>query len=267
MPLIPYICTTCGVQYPPSATPPSRCKICEDDRQYVNPKGQSWITLASLNQQYKNIIEQVAPNLYAIYTGPAFGIGQRAHLLITPGGNILWDCISNIDQETIAEVNKLGGIKAIALSHPHYFTTIVEWSKAFGNAPVYINALDEEWLCRRDAPLHLWEKQEITLWDDIKLICSGGHFPGGSVLYSPQNDGLLLVGDVIQVSPDLKSVSFMYSYPNLIPLSKKDILQIQQSVSHLKYQAMYGAFGRYILKGAMAVMDFSVSRYLRIFEA
>jgi glyoxylase-like metal-dependent hydrolase (beta-lactamase superfamily II) len=263
MPLTPYICTTCGVQYAPTATPPSKCKICEDDRQYLNPKGQSWTTLADLNHQHKNIIEQVAPNLYAIYT---FGIGQRAHLLITPGGNILWDCISNIDEETIAEVNKLGGIKAIALSHPHYFSTIVEWSKAFGDAAIYVNALDEEWLARRDAPIHLWQGDEITLWDYIQLICCGGHFPGGSVLYSPQNDGLLLVGDVIQVSPDLKTVSFMYSYPNLIPLPKKDILQIQKSISGKVYQAMYGAFGRYILKDAMRAMAFSVERYLRIFE-
>lgn len=266
MPLTPYICTTCGVQYAPTATPPSQCKICEDDRQYVNPKGQSWTTLADLNHQHKNIIEQVAPNLYTIYTEPAFGINQRAHLLVTPGGNILWDCISNIDEETIAEVNKLGGIKAIALSHPHYFSTIVEWSKFFGDAPIYVNALDEEWLARRDAPIHLWQGNEITLWDNIQLICCGGHFPGGSVLYSPQNDGLLLVGDVIQVSPDLKTVSFMYSYPNLIPLPKKDILQIQKSISGKVYQAMYGAFGRYILKDAMRAMAFSVERYLRIFE-
>ncbi len=262
----PYICTTCGVQYPPSATPPPTCKICEDDRQYVNPNGQSWTTLADLNHQHKNKIELVAPNLYAIYTDPAFGIGQRAHLLITPGGNILWDCISNIDVETITAINQLGGIKAIAVSHPHYFTTVVEWSTAFNNAPIYINALDEEWLCRRDAPIQLWDEQELDLWDGITLIRCGGHFPGGSILYSPQNEGLLLVGDVIQVSPDLKSVSFMYSYPNLIPLPKRDILQIQHSISKLKYQSMYGAFGRYILTDAMAVMDFSVKRYLRIFE-
>jgi hypothetical protein len=262
----PYICTTCGVQYPPSDTPPRTCKICEDDRQYVNPHGQSWTILTELKHQHKNVIEQVAPNLYAIYTGPAFGIGQRAHLLVTPGGNILWDCISLIDDETIAAVNKLGGIKAIALSHPHYFSTMVEWSKAFDDATIYINAHDEEWLTRRDAPLNLWSRQELKLWDGISLICCGGHFPGGSVLYSPQNEGMLLIGDVIQVSPDLKTVSFMYSYPNLIPLPKKDLLQIQDAVSHVKYQSMYGAFGRYILKDAMAAMEFSVKRYLRIFE-
>ncbi|HEY4290466.1 MAG TPA: MBL fold metallo-hydrolase [Puia sp.] len=264
--LTPYICTTCGVQYPPSSVPPLSCKICEDDRQYVNPNGQTWTTLAKLNDHYKNTIEQVASNIYSIRTQPDFGIGQRAHLIVTPGGNILWDCISNIDKDTFEEINKSGGIKAIALSHPHYFSTMVEWSKSFNNAPIYVNSLDAEWLARKDAAVNLWEGHEFTLWDDIQLICCGGHFPGGSVLHNPQNGGQLLVGDVIQVCPDLKSVSFMYSYPNMIPLSKKEIRGIQSAISGKTYETIYGAFGRYITKNAMAVMDFSVDRYLRIFE-
>ena len=221
MNLTPYICTTCGVQYPPSATPPLHCKICEDDRQYVNPTGQSWTTLTELNHQHKNIIEQVAPGLYAIYTEPAFGIGQRAHLVISPGGNILWDCISLIDTETIETISALGGVQAMAISHPHYFSSIVVWGRVFGNVPIYINAFDEKWLTRRDANIKLWDEGTVNLWDGIQLIRCGGHFPGASVLFSPQNNGMLLVGDTIQVSPDQKTVSFMYSYPNLVPLPKK----------------------------------------------
>ena len=137
-----YICLTCGVQYPPSARPPFQCIICEDDRQYVNPAGQAWTTLEEINAQHKNIISRVTANLYAIFSEPAFAISQRAHLLLDSGGNILWDCITNIDEDTIEQVNKLGGIRSIALSHPHYFSTILEWSKAFGNVPIYVNALD-----------------------------------------------------------------------------------------------------------------------------
>ena len=29
-------------------------------------------------------------------------------------------------------MNELGGIAAIAISHPHYYTSMVEWSRAFG---------------------------------------------------------------------------------------------------------------------------------------
>lgn len=261
-----YICSMCGVQYEPSETPPATCPICQDDRQYVNPFGQSWTTLKELNQKHKNIIELIAANVYAIYTTPSFAIGQRAHLIISPGGNILWDCITNLDASTIALINALGGVKAIAISHPHYFSTIIEWSKAFGDAPVYVHALDEQWLARRSDSIRLWTGDSFDLWDAMKLILCGGHFPGACILYSPDNDGTLFVGDTIQVAPDLKTVSFMYSYPNLIPLAKKDILQIQKSVKDLHYTVMYGAFGRYIKSDAKASMDFSINRYLQIYK-
>jgi glyoxylase-like metal-dependent hydrolase (beta-lactamase superfamily II) len=264
MQAIPYICSTCGVQYPPAAVPPERCPICEDDRQYVNPAGQLWTTMQAVNSQHKNLIELITPNLYAIYTTPPFAIAQRAHLLVTHRGNILWDCITNLDASTVDLINKIGGIKAIAISHPHYFSTIVEWSRAF-NAPVFINAFDEEWLQQKDESIILWKEQEKELWNGIKLVRCGGHFPGGCVLHWPEGKALL-VGDVIQVAPDLKTVSFMYSYPNMIPLPKRDILQIKDAVKDLEYDAMYGAFGRYIRTKAKEATEFSINRYLNIFE-
>ena len=261
-----YICTTCGVQYEPSATPPDHCPICEDERQYVNPAGQSWTTLSQINRQHKNVFELIAPNVYAIYASPSFGIGQRAHLILSPHGNLLWDCITNIDSSTIAIIEKLGGIKAIAISHPHYYSTIIEWSKSFGHIPIYIHAADAQWLGRKDAAIQFWNEPKVILWDEMQLIHCGGHFEGACVLYAPLGKGALFTGDTIQVAPDLKTVSFMYSYPNLIPLPQKDILYIQQAVNGVPYDAMYGAFGRYIRHDAKTAMEYSFARYLKIFE-
>jgi glyoxylase-like metal-dependent hydrolase (beta-lactamase superfamily II) len=264
-----FICTTCGIQYDATAQPPAHCPVCEDERQYVNPGGQAWTTLEQVAARHRNIIELVAPNLYAIYTTPSFAIGQRAYLLLTPGGNILWDCITNLDASTIDMIKRLGGIKAIALSHPHYYSTIVEWSHAFDHAPVYVHAADAQWLGRRDPMIKLWEGSTQPLWDGISLVLLGGHFSGGAILHWPtagNGKGALLVGDVIQVCPDQKTVSFMYSYPNYIPLPKKDILQIQNAVQPLVYDAVYGAFGRVIRTGGQQAVAFSLERYLRIFE-
>ena len=219
-----------------------------------------------MEQKYKNIIELVAPGIYAIYTTPSFAIGQRAHLIISPAGNILWDCITYLDASTIALVRALGGIKAMAISHPHYFSTIVEWSDAFENVPVYIHSLDAEWLGRKSNSIVLWQEDRLQLWNGMQLVRTGGHFPGASILYTPQQEGILFTGDTIQVSPDLKTVSFMYSYPNMIPLPKKDIIGIRNSVKSLRFNSVYGAFGHYIRSGAKNCVDYSIERYLRIFE-
>lgn len=261
-----YLCNTCGVQYEPLIEEPANCKICQDERQYVNVNGQSWTSLPSINQRHKNIIEKVRDDLYALYTTPSFGIGQRAHLLLTPYGNILWDCISNLDESTIAIIRLLGGIKAIAISHPHYYGTMAEWSQRFDDIPVYIHAKDRAWLTRKDFNLVLWEEEERALWPQIKLINCGGHFDGGTILHHADEDGTLLVGDVIQVCPDRRSVSFMYSYPNYIPLRKREILRIQQLLSPLHYRYMYGAFGHYLKDNAKDITEYSLKRYLRIYE-
>ena len=93
---------------------------------------------------HHNLIKTVEPNLTGIGTQPSFSIGQRALLVQTPHGNVLWDCISLIDEMTITLVKALGGIAAIAISHPHYYSSMIEWSRVF-DAPVYLHADDRQW--------------------------------------------------------------------------------------------------------------------------
>ena len=150
-----FICLTCGTQYPPAAQPPRSCPICEDERQYVGLNGQQWTTLQALQEDHHNLIRSVEPGLTGIGTSPSFSIGQRALLVQTPGGNVLWDCISLIDEATVSAVNALGGISAIAISHPHYYSSMIEWSRAF-NAPIYLHAADREWVMRPDPAIIFW---------------------------------------------------------------------------------------------------------------
>jgi glyoxylase-like metal-dependent hydrolase (beta-lactamase superfamily II) len=260
-----FICSTCGVQYEASATPPLSCPICTDDRQYIGLAGQTWTTLEQVNSQHKNIIEKINPDIYAIYTTPSFAINQRAHLIKTTEGNVLWDCIANLDASTIEIIESLGGIKAIAISHPHYFSTIIEWAKSF-NAPIYIHSNDAGWLGRRGEAIQLWNGRYKVLWEGVKLVCCGGHFPGASVLHLANDKGALFTGDTIQVAPNLNTVSFMYSYPNMIPLPEKSIIQIRESVKDLDYNAIYGAFGLYIKENAKQAVSFSIERYLNILK-
>jgi glyoxylase-like metal-dependent hydrolase (beta-lactamase superfamily II) len=239
-----FICVACGTQYPPSATPPASCPICADERQFVPPAGQSWTTLRQLRVGRRNAFQRLEPHLYGLGTTPEFAIGQRALLLQAPGGNILWDCISLLDDATIDIVTALGGLRAIAISHPHYYTTMVEWSRAFGGVPIILHANDRQWVMRPDAAVAFWDGPAKELAPGIRLIHCGGHFAGGTLLHwesGAEGRGTLLTGDILQVVQDHRYVSFMRSYPNLIPLPPGEVERIAAIVTGLRFDRIYGA--------------------------
>src|SRR5690606_31156071 len=117
-----YICVTCGTQFAETAAEPASCPICDDERQYIRWGGQRWTTLEALQADHHNRIKREEAQLTGIGTYPSFAIGQRALLVQTDEGNLLWDCITLIDEPTIAAVKALGGVQAIAISHPHYYS-------------------------------------------------------------------------------------------------------------------------------------------------
>ena len=261
----PYICVTCGTQFTATEHAPERCPICDDERQYVGWDGQRWTTLENLARDYHNVIRAEEPGLTGIGTHPSFAIGQRALLVQTPGGNILWDCISLLDEPTIAAVRALGGIAAIAISHPHYYSCMVEWARAF-DAPVYLHAADRAWVMRPDPALDFWEGEARELGDGLTLLHCGGHFAGGTVLHwaaGAEGRGALLSGDILQVVQDRRYVSFMYSYPNLIPLPAATVRRIADAVAPYAFDRLYGAWwGRVVQEDAKAAVARSAARYI-----
>ena len=157
-----FICETCGTQFSPSEQPPPACPICDDERQFVLPSGQKWTTLDALARRHFNCYREYEPGLIGIGSVPPFGIGQRALLVRTPQGNLLWDCIALLDAATISIVKALGGLIGIAISHPHYYTTMVEWSRAFGGVPIHLHAGDKQWIMRPDPAVKLWDGDTLV---------------------------------------------------------------------------------------------------------
>ncbi|HLJ92156.1 MAG TPA: MBL fold metallo-hydrolase [Gemmataceae bacterium] len=262
-----FICTTCGTQYAEREQPLAACTICEDERQYVKATGQQWTTLEQLRRTNRNSLKFKEPGLIGIGTEPHFAIGQRALFLRTPKANVLWDCLSLIDQAVVEAIQAWGGISAIAISHPHYYSSMVEWSQAFGGVPIYLHAADRQWVMRPDNAIVYWEGKTRTLTEGLTLIHCGGHFEGGTVLHwagGAEGRGALLAGDIIQVVPDRKHVSFMYSYPNYIPLPAATIERIVQAVKPVEYDRVYGAFWDMVIdRDGKAVVERSAERYLR----
>ena len=262
-----YICATCGVQHAETEAPPEHCRICEDDRQYIGWNGQRWTSIPEMQKEYHNRIKAEEANLTGIGTDPGFAIGQRALLVQTPNGNVLWDCISLLDDATVQAIRELGGIAAIAVSHPHTVGSLVEWSHAFDNAPIYWHADNREWVMRPDPAFVFWEGKTHSLVDGLTLVRCGGHFPGSAVLHWPQGadgHGALLTGDTMQVARDRRYVSFMYSYPNIIPLNQRTVEGIVKAVEPYEFDRLYGGWWDFIVESdAKAAVKRSAERYIR----
>ena len=260
-----HVCVTCGTQFADGEDPPASCPICEDDRQYVGWSGQQWTTLDDLRAGHHNVVRDDL-GLTGIGTEPSFAIGQRALLVRSPQGNVLWDCITVLDDATVAEVRSVGGIRAIAISHPHYYSSMVEWSHAF-DAPVLLHAADREWVMRPDPQIEFWTGETRDLWAGIKLIRAGGHFPGGTVLHWPagaDGRGAMLSGDILQVASDRRWVSFMYSFPNYIPLPAVEIDRIVAALDPFAFDRVYGAWWeRNVAADAKGAVRRSAERYKR----
>ncbi|HEX2125507.1 MAG TPA: hypothetical protein VHF45_02965 [Thermoleophilaceae bacterium] len=255
-----FICVTCGTQFADTESPPLSCPICADPRQYVPPEGQRWTTLAELAGDHRNEV-RAEGDLVGVGTEPSFAIGQRALLVPFGDSNLLWDCISLLDEPTAEEVEHRGGLAGIAISHPHYYSAMVEWAHRF-DCTIHLHAADAQWVMRPDPSIRHWDGETLELGHGLTLIRGGGHFPGGTMLHHADGAGALLSGDIIQVIPDRTHVGFMWSYPNLVPLPEAVVREIGAAVEPFQYEAIYGAWwGRLIPRDGPQVIKRSVERY------
>jgi glyoxylase-like metal-dependent hydrolase (beta-lactamase superfamily II) len=256
-----FLCNACSTQFPDSDAPPERCPICEDERQYVPESGQEWTTLDKLRETHEAVIRDELADLLGIGCEPSFAIGQRALL----AGRILWDCQALLSDEIVNAIGARGGLAAIAISHPHYYSTMVDWAHTF-ECPIYVHADDREWVMRPDDWIVFWEGEECELVPGLTLLRLGGHFRGGQVLHWADRK-LLLSGDIVQVIPDRDHVGFMYSYPNLIPLPVETVRRMAEKLERLDFEQIVGAWwGRVVRRDAKDVVRRSASRYAAAVE-
>ncbi len=266
------ICVTCGVQFAESERPPEVCPVCVDERQFVGWAGQRWTTLAALRGSHRLALRDEGDGLLGIGTRAALcdraagaaGAGETGR---RSGRNLLWDCISLVDEAAVRVVEGLGGLGGIAISHPHFYASMVEWSRAFGGVPIWLHADDRAWVMRSDPAIRFWEGERLDLGAGLTLVRLGGHFPGGQVLHwadGADGRGALLSGDIVQVVQDRRCVSFMRSFPNFIPLSAGAVRRIVERLEPFPFERIYGGwFDLIVREDAKAALRRSAERYLR----
>lgn len=256
-----WICDTCAVEH---AERIPVCRICADDRQWVPAGGQVWTSLAELAAAGRRIEPvELEPDLLGLDC-PGVGIGQRAKIIRTPKGLLLWDPPGFLDHEGLAKVREFGEVVAVAASHPHMFGVQVAWSRALGGVPVWVAERDREWVARADPAIRTWS-DEVEVLPGVTLSQPGGHFPGAAVAHwaaGAGGRGVLLAGDTIMANPDGRSVGFMRSFPNRIPLSGAVVERIAGHVERYAFDRLYSNFEATIDGDARSAVRFSADRHI-----
>ena len=263
-----WICEQCGAQFPESGQPPVSCPICEDERQFVNWKGQAMAHAAKNWRKAHRLVWRDDLGIPGIGLEPGFAIGQRALLIREADGCVLWDCVPLADAPKRSDyVRSLGGLKAIAVSHPHYYGAIADWSEAFGGAPVYLHGDDRQWITRPHPSIVPWSGGSHQISDDIVLVRAGGHFAGATVLHwraGAEGRGALFTGDIAMVAMDRRHAQLHVQLSELHSArTQKPVRRIARAIEPLAFDRVYGAWwGRNIETGAKAAFDASVRRYV-----
>jgi glyoxylase-like metal-dependent hydrolase (beta-lactamase superfamily II) len=260
-----FICMACGFSLRDLQEPPTSCHICSDDRQYVPASGQRWSTRFELGATHTVRMDD-DDGVLGFGIDPGFGIDQRAAFVPTRRGNIFWEALSLVTDSAVHAIRALGGVDAIAVSHPHFYAAMADWSDAL-DAPILLHEADRSWVRNAVPRIEFWSGARLRLNDSLTLIHCPGHFPGSSVLHwreGPDGTGALFSGDSLQVAADRKHVSFMYSYPNAIPMNPDSVRSIQLALAGVEFDRVYGyTWGRNIVSGARDAVDRSFHRYLR----
>ncbi|MEY1677471.1 hydrolase [Gordonia sp. ABKF26] len=259
----PWMCVFCANEFPPGETPPAMCPICDDDRQWLPESGPGFMPL---DETADNALttDEVESGLTALTVRPSVGIGQRGFVIATSDGNILWEPPGFIGPALVEWLERHGGLAAVAASHPHLVGASVSLSHRFGRVPVYYNDFDRRWVTRPDPVIELWT-DTADLPGGVRLVRCGGHFPGSAVLHLPHaanGRGAILTGDTVKGVMQPGMVTFMRSYPNMIPLSPRLVRQIVDRIGELRFDRLYDAFGVVIDHDARGVVETSARRYI-----
>ncbi len=137
------------------------------------------------------------------------------------------------------------------------------WSDAF-TAPIHLHRAHEPWVMKPHPAIRYFDGETVEALPGVTAVHCGGHFPGSSVLHwsgGEGDTGALFTGDTISICADPRWLTFMYSYPNRIPLDEQAVRHIVAAVEPFAFDRIYG-LEQVTPSGAKAAVRRSADRYI-----
>ena len=224
MPLEHYACSNCGHwQVWFSGQTPLGCPICMDTRNALPPDGWDFKDEPWAEATFTTHWREVAPDLWAFWCTPKFGLGATGWLMIRDDGNVMFESCPWYSADALARIRALGGVAVLASSHPHGYGALWQVQREF--EPVLtVHRAD---ISYTKAFRVTWPADDVhELAPGLTLHHVGGHYEGHSVLHDALNRRLF-VGDALKIEQEADGTSTAISchkaFHYEIPLSHGEL--------------------------------------------
>jgi glyoxylase-like metal-dependent hydrolase (beta-lactamase superfamily II) len=244
----PLICTYCGNRTFIGEGETPECLICAN-RYVPEPKARVRFKRPdALLPDHHTEIVQLEEDIWRFYVRPNLGIRHYAFFIQRPGGNVLMDMQPILTNDLAAWIGAKGGLKAIVLSHPHYYGAMDDFSTRF-HAPVWIHATDRDWAVGYPN-VECLDAEDHSFDETLGMIHIPGQFEGGLCLLYARHRGILFTGDTLMVSPTTGELSAWKSTPRQVPYTRDEFHVIREGILALEFDQLYASVRGEIRSGA-----------------
>ncbi len=259
MPLIPYCCTNCGFWQRYFEAPPPACPVCTDFRHPLPEKGWRFLTPEEVAEETQVSWREVAPGVFMFAAEPAVGIGSCGYLIAREEGNVAFEGAGWYSGEALDFIEEKGGVDFLSASHAHVYGAL--WRLADRFRPEIV--MQHEALPFAQATLPQRKTPEATpvSWPfdeeaeplpGMRLLHTGGHMPGHTVLYLPDEQALFC-GDALKFKLDTtgedgsgngrigraRAISCHAAFDAHIPLPHSAVRRYREVFEKLDFDAVF----------------------------
>lgn len=237
-----FVCTNCGFWQSDFATPTS-CPVCLDFRH--TPPENKWEFLDFQSAQtLATTTWREDEGVWIFQTEPKWGIGPSGYFLERAGGNIFFESCPFYSDEALDFLESRGGIAWLGASHPHSYGGFWQLQERF-DPTVAVQVEDLGWTSAFNTNYPFDEV--LDLGDGARLISTGGHFDGHSILFL-EREKTLFAGDMLKFHFDesgrFDGISTHKGFNRRIPMSHNEIRRYQEVVAALDFERVYTTFER-----------------------